>query len=249
MTEPLTNEEELQDEAEDATSEETSEASEVASGPSGSAGESGTAGDEPGTAADESASAEDDSGSGQGGGDGPKEADGPAHAGRSRSATELEDGSEDIDRTELVTLREEFENLNDRHLRLVAEFNNFRRRSEQERLSAWARAQADLVANLLDVLDDIQRVADLDLSNATVETIMEGIDLVERKFVRKLEEAGVDVIDPDGEPFDPERMEAMMRVPAEDDDQVDMVAQVFQKGYSLKGHLVRPARVSVYTAG
>lgn len=151
------------------------------------------------------------------------------------------------DRTELVALREEFEDLNDRHLRLVAEFNNFRRRSEQERLSAWARAQADLVGKLLDVLDDIQRVADLDLSNATVDAIMEGIDLVERKFVRQLGEAGVETIDPDNEIFDPERMEAMMRVPADDDDQVDKVAQVFQKGYALKGTLVRPARVSVYT--
>ena len=151
--------------------------------------------------------------------------------------------------TELVALREEFEGLNDRHLRLVAEFNNFKRRSEQERLSAWARAQADLVARLIDVLDDLQRVADLDLENATVEAIMEGIDLVERKFVRSLGDAGIETIEPDGVPFDPERMEAMMRVPAESDEQVDQVAQVFQKGYALKGNLIRPARVSVYTQG
>ena len=151
--------------------------------------------------------------------------------------------------TELLTLREEFGALNDRHLRLVAEFNNFRRRSEQERLSAWSRAQADLVGKFLDVLDDLHRVAELDLSNATVEAIMEGIDLVERKFVRTLEETGAEMIDPTDQPFDPERMEAMMRVPAESDQLVDTVAQVFQKGYSLKGILVRPARVSVYTQG
>ena len=78
---------------------------------------------------------------------------------------------------------------------------------------------------------------------------MEGIDLVERKFIRALEEANVEMIDPTDETFDPERMEAMMRVPAESDEQVDKVAQVFQKGYSLKGILVRPARVSVYTQG
>lgn len=151
--------------------------------------------------------------------------------------------------TELVALREEFETLNDRHLRLAAEFNNFRRRSEQERLGAWSRAQADLVEKFIDVLDDLHRVAELDLSNATVETIMEGIDLVERKFVRMLADAGVDMIDPTGEPFDPMSMEAMMRVPAESDEQADTVAQVFQKGYSLKGILIRPARVSVYTQG
>jgi molecular chaperone GrpE len=153
------------------------------------------------------------------------------------------------DRTELVALREEFESLNDRHLRLAAEFNNFKRRSEQERLGAWSRAQADLVEKFLDVLDDLHRVADLDLENATVEAIMEGIDLVERKFVRVLGDADVELIDPAGEVFDPERMEAMMRVPAENDEQADTVAQVFQKGYSLKGLLIRPARVSVYTQG
>jgi molecular chaperone GrpE len=150
---------------------------------------------------------------------------------------------------EASALSEEFDALNDRHLRLVAEFNNFRRRSEQERLSAWSRAQADLVGKFLDVLDDLQRVAELDLSNATVEAIMEGIDLVERKFVRTLEDSGAEMIDPSGEAFDPERMEAMMRVPAETDEQVDQVAQVFQKGYSLKGILVRPARVSIFTQG
>lgn len=148
-----------------------------------------------------------------------------------------------------ATLQEEFAKLNDRHLRLVAEFNNFKRRSEQERLSAWSRAQADLVENFLDVLDDLHRVADLDLSNATVEAIMEGIDLVERKFVRTISDAGIEMLDPTGQKFDPEVMEAMIRVPAESDDQMDNVAQVFQKGYSLKGILVRPARVSVYTQG
>jgi len=153
----------------------------------------------------------------------------------------------DADQTEVVELREEFETLNDRHLRLVAEFNNFKRRSEQERQAVWGRAQADLVGKLVDVLDDLQRVAELDLSNATVEAIMEGIDLVERKFVRSLSDAGVETIVPEGVTFDPEVMEAMMRVPAESDEQMDQVAQVFQKGYALKGQLIRPARVSVFT--
>lgn len=143
----------------------------------------------------------------------------------------------------------ELEELTDRHLRLVAEFNNYRRRTEQERLSAWARAQADVIAKFLDVLDDLNRVAQLDFSNATVEAIMEGVDLVERKFIRVLEDSGVVVIDPTGETFDPERMDAMMRVPVDAEEQDDQVAQVFQKGYSLKGVLVRPARVSVYKNG
>ena len=146
---------------------------------------------------------------------------------------------------EMEKLRIENEELNDRQLRLAAEFNNFRRRVEQERLDMWSRAQAELVGKLLDVLDDLQRVAGLDLSNATVEGIMEGIDLVERKFVRALEDAGAEAIDPTGEQFNPESMEAMMRVPTDDEEQDDVVDQVFQKGYAFKGQLVRAARVSV----
>jgi molecular chaperone GrpE len=165
------------------------------------------------------------------------------------TAAEEDESSDEVPspgRGDAAGAAKDLEELNDRHLRLVAEFNNFRRRTEQERLSAWARAQADVVAKFLDVLDDLHRVAQLDLSNATVEAIMEGIDLVERKFTRMLEDSGVEVIDPAGQGFDPERMEAVMRVPAESDDQDDVVAQVFQKGYTLKGVLVRPARVSVF---
>ena len=147
---------------------------------------------------------------------------------------------------DLAKLVKEIAELNDRHLRLAAEFNNYRRRSEQQRLESWSRAQADLVTRFIDVVDDLHRVAQMDLSNATVEGIMAGIDLVEKKFMRVLEEAGVQVIDPVGAAFDPERMEAMMRVPAESEEQDDHVAQVFAKGYTLDGILVRPARVSVH---
>ena len=156
---------------------------------------------------------------------------------------------EEAENSGVSDLRDEFDELNDRHLRLVAEFNNFRRRTEQERLGAWSRAQADVVGKFLDVLDDLSRVAELDLNNATVEGIMEGVDLVEKKFIRMLEDSGVEVIDPADGLFNPEQMEAVMRVPTESEDQDDLVAQVFQKGYSLKGVLVRPARVSVYKNG
>lgn len=146
---------------------------------------------------------------------------------------------------DLAAVRDELGALNDRHLRLAAEFNNYRRRVEQERLESWTRAQAELVGKLLDALDDLQRVAQLDLTNATVEAIMEGVDLVERKFMRALEDSGVEVIDPDGDRFNPETMEAMMRVPAESEEEDEQVDRVLQKGYALKGQLVRPARVSV----
>lgn len=163
--------------------------------------------------------------------------------------TELRDEFENSPDVVVSELETELANLNDRHLRLAAEFNNYRRRTENERLEAWTRAQAELVGKLLDVLDDLQRISALEADQTTLEGLMEGIDLVERKFVRTLEEAGASVIDPVGEPFDPERMEAMMRVPAGSEEDDDVVQQVFQKGYEFKGRLVRPARVSVSKHG
>lgn len=146
---------------------------------------------------------------------------------------------------EAAALQADLDTLNDRHLRLAAEFDNFRRRAQSEMRGSWERAQADLVRRLVDSLDDLERVGDLDPETTTVPAILEGIGLVERKLMRALEEAGVEAIQPTGEPFNPESMEAVMRVPAETEQEDDHVDQVFQKGYRLKGQLVRPARVSV----
>ena len=151
--------------------------------------------------------------------------------------------------SELDEVQQELDGLHDRHLRLAAEFDNYRRRVQTEMSEAWIRAQSDLVRRLLDSVDDLQRVALLDPETATVQAIVEGVDLVERKVLKALEEAGVEVFDPVGEDFDPERMEAMMRVAAESEEDDDVVHEVFQRGYLLKGHLVRPARVSVRKHG
>lgn len=179
----------------------------------------------------------------------PSEDEGPEDGGEESMVEAEDDGSGADEPDEITALRAEFNELNDRHMRLAAEFNNFRRRSEQERQESWSRAQADLLARVLDVLDDLQRVAELDASSTTVEALVEGVDLVERKFGRVLEDAGVEIIDPHEDVFDPERMEAIMRVPAESEEMDDHVAEVFQKGYALKGVLVRPARVSVFKHG
>lgn len=153
--------------------------------------------------------------------------------------------------SELDRLQAEFDLLNDRHLRLAAEFTNYRRRADGERQEVWGRAQADLLRRFLDVLDDLQRVSGLDPADeaVSVESIVEGVDLVERKFLRALTDAGAELIDPaEGDVFDPSTMEAMMRVPTDDDALDDRVSQGFQKGYVFQGHLVRPARVAVYKA-
>ncbi len=145
-------------------------------------------------------------------------------------------------------LRAERDRARDRHLRLAADFDNYRKRTEGRLRQRWDRAQADLVSRMLEPLDDLLRVTALEPESASVEAIVEGVDLVERKFFRVLDEAGVEVVDPEGEEFDPNTMEAMMSVPAGSEEEDDTVERVFQRGYTFKGLLVRPARVSVYKA-
>lgn len=149
----------------------------------------------------------------------------------------------------LALLEAERDHLKDQHLRLAADFGNYRRRTEGLLQQRWNRAQADLVGRLLDPLDDLRRVTALEPeSTASVDAIVEGVDLVERKFFRALEEAGVEVVDPEGERFDPRVMEAMMRMATEDESSDETVAQVLQRGYTMRGILIRPARVSVFKA-
>ena len=147
---------------------------------------------------------------------------------------------------DLDLMQKELTAFNDRHLRLMAEFTNYRRRAESELSEAWTRGQADMLRSFVDGLDDLQRVGAWQAESTTVEALVEGVDLVERKFRQALEAAGVEMIDPVGEPFDPNIMEAMLGVPTEDPEEDQKVQDVFQKGYSFKGHLVRPARVTVF---
>jgi molecular chaperone GrpE len=142
-------------------------------------------------------------------------------------------------------LRDELQSLNDRHLRLAAEFDNYRKRNERERQTAATRLQANLVSALLDVLDDLQRVAESD-AEGTAQSILEGVRLVEKKLVGVLEGAGLEPLDSEGERFDPEVMEALMTVPTDDPDRDEHVADVFQRGYRFRDVLIRPARVRVH---
>lgn len=146
---------------------------------------------------------------------------------------------------QLEALESELGTLNDRHLRLAAEFDNYRKRIARERTELWARSQAELVKPLLEVLDDLQRVVQYEPETASAEALGEGARLVEKKFRRVLESAGLEPIDPSGEFFNPATMDALMTVPAEHPEEDDVVADVFQKGYRFGDLLIRPARVRV----
>lgn len=158
---------------------------------------------------------------------------------------EEQDAMEDVS-SEVSDLRDELDALNDRHLRLAAEFDNYRKRNERDRRDMASRLRADLVASLLDVLDDLERVSDSDAASVTQDALLDGVRLVEKKFRGALESVGLERVDAEGQVFDPEVMEALMMVPTADAEQDGRVADVFQTGYRLGNTLVRPARVRVH---
>jgi molecular chaperone GrpE len=133
----------------------------------------------------------------------------------------------------------------DRYLRLAAEYDNYRKRSAKERSDAGARAQADLVRQLVEALDDVARFAHIDPASTDAATVVQGVNMVEKKLLKTLGNAGLSVINPVGETFDPALHEAVATEPtsAKEDDHV--VSRVYQPGYLFNSQLLRPARVVV----
>ena len=144
-------------------------------------------------------------------------------------------------------LESQLEESRERQLRLAAEFDNYRKRVSRERVEEGDRAQASLVGRLLEVLDDMERLG-AESSVASAESLREAVALVDRKLRKELEAAGVERIDPAGQPFDPSLHEAVSAVPPARPELDHTVSATFQTGYRFKGTLVRPARVQVYSA-
>ena len=143
-------------------------------------------------------------------------------------------------------LEAELDALQDRLLRLQAEFDNYRKREARERSAAWARAKADLAQKLLGALDDLQRVAHLDPAQTSTGAVIDGVSLVERKLAETLTREGLARIGQVGEPFDPHRHEAISILPAPSPAQDGTVAAVAIPGYEFGSQLLRPAQVQVY---
>ena len=133
----------------------------------------------------------------------------------------------------------------DRHIRLAAEYDNYRKRVTRERAELGDRSQAALVGRLLDALDDLDRLV-AEGGAASAEQVRQAVELVDKKLRKELIAAGLERIDPVGETFDPSIHEAVSTVPAPSAAEDHQVKATFQPGYRFKGALVRPARVQVY---
>ncbi len=164
------------------------------------------------------------------------------------AASADEAGDEELEgetSTATEQLQREVEEQRDKYLRLAADFDNYRRRSRRELDEVRSRSQAELVKQMLEALDDMGRVTALDPSATEARAVIEGVEMVERKLLKALTSAGLEVINPVDEPFNPEMHEAVSTTPALSPEDDHMVAMVYQQGYMFKGQLLRPARVVV----
>ncbi len=135
--------------------------------------------------------------------------------------------------------------LRDKYLRLAAEFDNYRKRTTRERAEAGTRAQGELVKHIVDSLDDLGRVIAVDPASTDARSVIEGVDLVAKKLLKALTAAGLEIVDPVNQTFDPALHEAVATEPALSPEDDHVVSQVFQPGYRFAGQLLRPARVVV----
>jgi molecular chaperone GrpE len=139
----------------------------------------------------------------------------------------------------------ELEEQRDRYLRLAAEYDNYRKRSSRERQEAGARAQGELVKSLIDSLEDLARVTAQDPETVDARTIHQGIEVVNKKLMKALSAAGLELVNPVDQAFDPALHEAVSTERALSPEDDHLVSRVFQPGYLYNGQLLRPARVVV----
>ncbi len=140
-------------------------------------------------------------------------------------------------------LQAEVDHLREMYLRKLAEFDNFRKRTERERAEMKKTAAEGLVSELLPVLDNFQR-AILHADDSDPEAFRQGVEMIAKQFADLLERNGLEAVDPIGQQFNPELHEAVQRVEGSEY-APGTVVSVFTKGYIFGGRLIRPAIVTV----
>ncbi len=166
----------------------------------------------------------------------------------SQSAETNEASSTEALLAEVESLRAELAQAKEQSLRAAAEAQNIRRRAEQDVEKAHKFGVEKIINDMLPVVDNLERAIDASTAEGVeVSSVVEGVELTLKTLVDGLNRQKVEPIDPEGEPFNPELHQAMTMVP-NPDVEPNTVINVFQKGYTLHGRLVRPAMVVVSKA-
>lgn len=141
--------------------------------------------------------------------------------------------------------KSKYDQLNDKLIRLAAEFDNFKKRTARERVDLLQTAAKDTIADLLPILDDFDRAKKLADDESSDESFSEGVQLVYQKLHSTLKKRGLKVMESDGEEFDAELHEALTEIPAPSDDLKGKVVDTIEKGYFLQDKIIRHAKVVV----
>lgn len=149
------------------------------------------------------------------------------------------------DQTATTQLRAELDAANDKYLRLYAEFDNYKRRIAKERIELMQSAGKEVIANLLPVLDDLDRALKAFETATEVAPVQEGVSLVAQKLKTILTNQGLKEMESIGKPFDADLQEAITNVPAPSDDLKGKVIDEIEKGYFLHDKVLRHAKVVV----
>ena len=156
------------------------------------------------------------------------------------------------EKTRIAELEKQVEELEakvakdkDDYIRLMAEFDNFRRRTSQEKLELISSASADTIKGLLPILDDCERAIKVLLDSNDSDAAKEGTELIFSKLMGYLKSKGLAVIEAIGQPFDTDVHEAVAQFPVQDEEQKGKVFDVVQTGYTLNGKVIRFAKVVV----
>ena len=146
------------------------------------------------------------------------------------------------EKTREQELEEQLKEKEDQYLRLYAEYDNFRKRSQKEKSEIYSKSKADVIEEILPILDNFERAAMN--SDADFEGYKKGIELIFGQFLKVLEKFGVESFGEEGDTFDPGLHSAVMAV---QDDTLgeNTIAQVFSKGYRLGDKIIREATVKV----
>ena len=143
------------------------------------------------------------------------------------------------------TPEEKYSELNNRFLRLYAEFENYRKRTNKERLDLITNANSELLKDLVPVIDDFERAIANNVDADDIEGIKEGFSLIYTKYKGLLQSKGLKAMEAKGESFDPELHEAIANLPTEDKKMKGKVMEDVEKGYFLNDKVLRFAKVVV----
>jgi len=142
-------------------------------------------------------------------------------------------------------LEAKYDELNDAHLRLVAEFDNYRKRTLREKAELIKSGGESVLVGLLPVVDDFERAVRMSHVSEDINAITEGVELIFNKFMAYLAQQGVKPIDAVGQPFDTEMFDAIATMPIQEEEQKGKVIDCVQTGYALYDKVIRHAKVVV----